>query len=74
MTVDRTPTVGDAKARAAVRFPGQVPGTTMHGRLVAVGGRKRDKGRAVILLPSGRHVTRPVGLVRLLEEPRVVPG
>lgn len=62
------PTVGDAKVRAVVSFPGQVPGTTMTGRLVAVGGRKRGPGRAVILLPSGRHVTRPVTDVTVVDE------
>jgi hypothetical protein len=65
-----TPTVAHAKQRAPVAFPGQMPGTTMHGRLVSVGGRSRRHDRAVIVLPSGRHVTRPLDQVHLIEEAR----
>lgn len=71
MTPDRRPTVGDAKARAVVEFPGQVPGTTMTGRLVVVTDR-----HCRIRLGSGAWVTRPVEVVRLapVVSPRVVPG
>lgn len=59
-----------AKERHPVAFPGQVPGTVMHGRLVSISRR----GKAVIVLPSGKHVTRPVDQVRLLfDAPRVLP-
>lgn len=61
-------TVADAKARVPVAFPGQVPGTVMHGRLVSIGGRKRRADRAVIVLPSGRHVNRPLDQLTLVED------
>ena len=65
---------GHAKARALVSFPGQTPGSTMTGRLLAVGGRNRAKDVARITLASGRIVTRRVDQVRLLTEPpRVLP-
>ena len=70
---DRRPTVADAKLRAPVTFPGHVPGTTMHGRLIAIGGRRRRKDQAVIILPSGRYVNRPVDQLRLLEVGRAQP-
>lgn len=70
MTPDRRPTVADAKNSAAVTFPGQVPGTSMTGRLVVVTDR-----HCRIRLSSGAWVTRPVEVVRLAQtSPRVVPG
>ena len=62
MTADRPPVVSDAKNRAHVRFPGHTPGTTMHGSLIAI-----RRGKATIVLPSGKHVSRPADQVRLLE-------
>ena len=65
---------GHAKNRALVEFPGHFPGTTMHGRLVSVGGRRRPKNQAVIILSSGRYISRPVDELRLVPEPpRVLP-
>lgn len=65
---------GHAKKRALVAFPGVAPGTTMTGRLLAVGGRHRADHVARITLPSGKVVTRRVDQVRLLPEaPRVLP-
>lgn len=65
---------GHAAKRALVSFPGQAPGSTMTGRLLAVGGRNRAKDVARIVLASGKVVTRRVDVVRLLPEPpRVLP-
>ncbi len=65
---------GHAAKRALVAFPGQAPGSTMTGRLLAVGGRNRAKDVARIVLASGKVVTRRVDVVRLLPEPpRVLP-
>jgi len=68
---------GHAAHRALVAFPGQTPGSTMTGRLLAVGGRNRAKDVARIVLASGKVVTRRVDVVRLLPEapkaPRVLP-
>lgn len=65
---------GHAKARALVAFPGQAPGSTMTGRLLAVGGRNRANDVARITLASGKVVTRRVDQVRLLPEaPRSLP-
>lgn len=61
---------GHAKNRALVAFPGQTPGSTMTGRLMAV---KGDKAR--IMVRRRAWVTRPLDDVRLLPTaPRVVPG
>ena len=66
---------GHAKARAVVTLPGHTPGTTITGRLVSIGGRRRRAGRAVVRLPSGRHVTRDVDQLELVTDqaPRCVP-
>ena len=65
---------GHAAHRALVAFPGVTPGSTMTGRLLAVGGRNRAKDVARITLASGKVVTRRVDQVRLLTEPpRVLP-
>ena len=60
---------GHAAKRALVAFPGHTPGSTMTGRLLAVGGRNRAKDVARITLGNGRIVTRRVDQVRLLPEP-----
>lgn len=66
---------GHAAKRALVAFPGQVAGTTMTGRLLSVGGRKRDARRATIRLASNKVVTRSVDDLRLIPEPpRSLPG
>lgn len=64
---------GHAKNRALVAFPGQVPGSTMTGRLLCIGGRNRAKDVARITLASGRIVTRRADVVRLLPEPPKAP-
>ena len=56
---------GHAKQRALVAFPGVTPGSTMTGRLLAVGGRNRAKNVARITLASGKVVTRRVDQVRI---------
>ena len=71
------PNHSHAKERAPVSFPGQVPGTVAHGRLVAIGGRKRADDVCRIQLPSGKFVTRRLDQITLLSEaptaPRVLP-
>ena len=64
---------GHAAKRALVAFPGRTPGSTMTGRLLAVGGRNRAKDVARITLASGRIVTRRADVVRLLPEPPKAP-
>lgn len=62
------PTVAHAAARAVVTFPGQHPGTTMTGRLVAV-----KRGRCRIQLRPGAWVTRPLDVVEVAPEPKETP-
>lgn len=58
------PNVLHAKERAIVSAPGHLPGTTITGRLLAI-----RRGNAIIVLPSGKHVTRPVHAVELAFPP-----
>lgn len=60
---------GHAKNRALVAFPGVVPGSTMTGRLLCLGGRNRADNIARITLSSGKVVTRRADEVRLIPEP-----
>lgn len=64
------PNVLHAKERAIVSAPGHLPGTTITGRLIAI-----RRGNAIIVLPSGKHVTRPLHNVTLAfpTAPRVAP-
>lgn len=67
--MSETINAGHAAHRALVAFPGVTPGSTMTGRLLAVGGRNRAKDVARIVLGNGKVVTRRVDVVRLLPEP-----
>lgn len=87
MTARTHVTVKDAIDRRLVAFPSPHGGIA-HGRLISVGGRdahtqtsngptgksRRSHRTAVIVLPSGARINRPVDQVRLVPEPpRVLP-
>ena len=60
------PTVGHAKARAAVTFPGPMPGTTSTGRHMAI---DTERNTARIMIRRRAWVTRPLADVHLLPDP-----